>query len=274
MKFYIPNILFIVVLYSCKLHSVNNSNISVNVCSLKVTTLPFVFDKHWIQLDSLCNQEVNALFSDSTILHPPFLYTDHPNDLKGQFYKRLPDVGNHRVLLFVYFNGEWVPDGMNKSTTVELQIFDTNNRLIDKMIIADGVEGNCSWYRTFEVDEDYKINIKNKFSCIETNETKDLNQMFIINENGSIVEMFKLISGDYERCDKIPFLDLQWYSKGHIENYLKQKKWIECESVYDIDAEKYINRYIWSTYINGIKVSKPIIARDEDLEMIDCLSEK
>lgn len=260
-------------LFSCNYQSRNNSNISVNIGDLKITALPFTFDNYWLQLDSLDNQEVNDLFSDSTILHPPFLYTDHPNGLRGQFYKRLPDVGNYSVLLFAYFNGEWMPDGMNKSTTVELQTFDANKMNVDKMIIADGVEGDCSWHRIFEIDKDYIINIKNRFSCIDTGETKDLDRMFMINEAGNIVEVFNMHNGDFERCDKILFLDKSWYSKGYIEDHLKQKKWIECEYTYNADTDEYQNVYLWHTYINGVKVSKPILVEDDDLDTIDCLSE-
>jgi hypothetical protein len=260
--------------FSCNSQTRNSTNIPVNIDAVETTDLPFSFDKNSVQFDSLKNQEINVLFVDSTVLFPPFLYTDHPNNIQGRFYRRLPNVGSYRVLLFIYFNTEWLSDGMNKSTTVELQVFNINNQIVDKMIIADGVEGDCSWHRSFEIGRDYYVNIKNRFSCFETNDTIELNQVFKINENGNIVEIFQQNKGDLEFCEKIPFLDKIWYSRGYVENHLKQGKWIECEYIFDLNIEEYKNEYLWNTYSNGIKISKPIVVEDCVLDEIDCLNEE
>ncbi|HBK71879.1 MAG TPA: hypothetical protein DDZ39_09540 [Flavobacteriaceae bacterium] len=137
--------------------------------------------------------ELNQFFSDSTSFFPKedLMITEsknYPYIGKGYFYKRLPDVNNNKVLVFIYQN-------IQEEETLpyfEMQTFNKNNKAIDKLIIAGGINFDCSWDRKFSIDEDYTITITDKEACFDMEDEKEIgkrtiNTQYQIKEDGSIV---------------------------------------------------------------------------------------
>lgn len=141
----------------------------------------------------------NELFTDSTL----FLDTDHlmarkesayPYTGKGYFFKKLPDMGSHKVLLFMYQNREQE----NYLPYVELQVFDKDKNLVDKMIVAGGFTEDCTWNRSFSIDKDYRISITDTESCFNTEKEKIVDEktvthLYRLQENGHIAEIEKKV---------------------------------------------------------------------------------
>ena len=103
----------------------------------------------------------------------------HPNNTKGIFYCRLPNLNNNRVILFSYLDMGYDYKGM----TYEIQIFDTKNEIIDKLILQDEINYECGWTRTFSILKDYTLKIKDYSYCVD-----------FVEENG---ERFDEIEVDY-----------------------------------------------------------------------------
>lgn len=273
------------VFYSCTIPSkgrdIRNSQATLSTLldSVPQEKLPFLLEKDISDLYKYQTQyvDLNKLFSDSTILQEPFLYSNSPNQLQGSFYKRLEDKGRNKILLFTYFDSEYGSDGMSKTPTVELQVFDTNNELVDKMIVFAGIEGFSSWYRTFSIDTNYIITVNNKFILIDDSDEREatidkekiLQRQYWISDGGKILDYFTESDGVVEKCEKIEFLNISWYSKGSIKNHVKDSKWIELNNIYEFN--ELIKQYVWCNYKNGIIVDEPVPLSDEEIESIPCL---
>ncbi|MCL1942119.1 MAG: hypothetical protein FWF54_01015 [Candidatus Azobacteroides sp.] len=237
-------------------------------------------NKFYINIKNLRFQKLNILFSDSTLLYPA-LNSDHPNNTKGNFFKRLEDIDNYRVLLFAYFNADFHSDELNKSTTIELQIFDKMNNLSDKIIIYDGMEGVCNWYRDFSINKDHILSLRDQFYCIDDSDTSENNKIYTyknkifnkqyIIKNGKILEYFSQQEGQVKECIKIKSLEQSWYSEGNVKEHLKTGKWIEYDYIYDDKENDWVINYITRYYEKGVKNNEYKIMNDDELDKIDCL---
>ncbi|QCX38773.1 hypothetical protein FF125_10125 [Aureibaculum algae] len=157
--------------------------------SISVQELPFsfAFDKDSIldyhyTLESFerrnlidKNAKLNTYFSDSTtFLNSENLFiTDsenYPYIGEGYFYTRLPNINEIKVLVFTYQN----TDEQETLPYFELQTIDENNKVIDKLILAGGINYDCSWDRQFSIDETYTINIIDNESCFDPEDEKQI----------------------------------------------------------------------------------------------------
>lgn len=216
------SILLIVVAFiaftACKKQ--NNANtkvkdlISINdFDSIAVQELPyaFVFDKDSIldyhytleafessnKIDK--NAKLNTYFSDSTtFLNDEELMImeskNYPFIGEGYFYTRLPDINNLKVLVFTYQNIE-EPETL---PYFELQTFDENHKVIDKLILAGGINYDCSWDRQFSIDKNYNIIIIDNESCFDPEDekqvlTKTFKNTYKVENDGVIAVVEKLV---------------------------------------------------------------------------------
>lgn len=190
----IPIFIIVLIFIGCKKQNERDTKlkdlISINdFDSIAVQQLPYAFifnkdsvlDYHYTleafenhnRIDK--NAKLNTYFSDSTtFLHDENLFiTDsknYPYIGKGYFYTRLPNINDIKVLIFTYQNTE-EPETL---PYFEIQTFDENNRFIDKLIIAGGINYDCSWDRQYAIDREYKITIIDNESCFNPEDEKQV----------------------------------------------------------------------------------------------------
>jgi len=205
--------IIILSLTACKKQKTTDNNLTketvliTNWETVNIQKLPFEFNykydsilDYYYTLDYFSSKKLidtssklNYYFSDSTSFFPKedlmiIESKNYPYIGKGYFHKRLPDVNNNKVLVFIYQNTteeETLP-------YFELQTFNKNNEAIDKLIIAGGINFDCSWDRKFSIDEDYTITITDKEACFDMEDEKEIgkriiNTQYQIKEDGSIV---------------------------------------------------------------------------------------
>ncbi|RPD90751.1 hypothetical protein EGM88_15485 [Aureibaculum marinum] len=210
-KSIVLSLIVILTFKACKKQVQSDNNpkdlISINdFDSIAIQELPFSFafnkdsimDYHYTleafeknnKIDK--NEKLNTYFSDSTtfLIDENLLITDsknYPYKGKGYFYLRLPDINNIKVLIFTYQNSE-EPETL---PYFELQTFDENTNVIDKLILAGGINYDCSWDRQFKIDKDYNIYLTDKESCFNPENEKQILKRTIqtqckVDENGKI----------------------------------------------------------------------------------------
>ncbi|MET2984639.1 hypothetical protein [Aureibaculum conchae] len=177
--------------------------------SITVQNLPYafsfdkdsVFDYHYTleafetrnKIDK--DAKLNTYFSDSTTFSNDeelmiMESKNYPFIGKGFFYERLPDIDNVKVLIFTYQNTE-------EAETLpyfEIQTFDENHNVIDKLIVAGGINYDCSWDRQFAIDTTYKITIVDNESCFDPEDekqvlTKTIQTQYKIRDDGKIEKL-------------------------------------------------------------------------------------
>lgn len=129
------------------------------------------------------NSKLNSLFSNKTKFKTredlyPKEDAQYPYQGEAYFYKRLPNKDKCKVLLFVYKNKEqdyYLP-------YFELQTINANNNTVDKLIVVGGKSYECSWDRSFHIDENYIIKIIDEQSCYDIEEEKEIEREEYINE--------------------------------------------------------------------------------------------
>lgn len=136
--------------------------------------------------------KLNTYFSDSTSFFDDerLFITDsknYPYIGEGYFYARLPDINDIKVLIFTYENVE-EPETL---PYFEIQTFDSNGDVIDKLILAGGINYDCSWDRQFLIDTTYNITIIDNESCFDREDekqilTKTIENFYKINNKGTI----------------------------------------------------------------------------------------
>jgi hypothetical protein len=52
------------------------------------------------------------------------------------------------------------------------------NNLSDKIIIYDGMEGVCNWYRDFSINKDHILSLRDQFYCIDDSDTSENNKIY------------------------------------------------------------------------------------------------
>ncbi len=212
--FKISLLIFILNLTACKKQIATEKNLPeittvIDWKAIPVQKLPF---SYYYKYDSILDyyytldyfskrklidttSELNQYFSDSTSFLPEedlmiIESKNYPYVGKGYFHKRLPDVNKHKVLVFIYQNTQ-------EEETLpyfELQTFNEDNLVIDKIIIIGGINDDCSWDRQFSIDENYIISITDKEACYDIEDEKEigkriLNTQYQIKEDGSIVAL-------------------------------------------------------------------------------------
>lgn len=117
--------------------------------------------------------EIDSLFSNCTeyITEANHFDNGHPSEKQGYFGVRLPDMESARVLLFSYFD---IEASDYKTCTIEIQIFDLNNKIIDKKIIQDGLYYECGWSREFSINQDYFLKINDNSQCVEIGDVAEM----------------------------------------------------------------------------------------------------
>lgn len=147
---------------------------SIPICKLPIDT--DMIENGEIKLKKYCcspncHQEFNlneldVMFSVNTEYETKANHYDngHPSKKQGYFGLRLPDIDHNRVLLFSYYDGE---ASDYKTCTIELQIFNDKNVLVDKMIIQDGLYYECGWKRTFSISKNYSLTVNDLSYCAE-----------------------------------------------------------------------------------------------------------
>lgn len=119
-------------------------------------------------LDSmeLMKKEI-ARFENVRFQDKPAVTTYEPTFINGEFigrginssvkfYKRLPDIDQVKVFLFIYLRECHNDD----YPAVELQTFDCNNNCIDRLLVAVAVFEEGGLFRYSEVDSNYRISVK------------------------------------------------------------------------------------------------------------------
>jgi len=209
--FQISLLIFILNLIACKKQIATDKTLpdvttATNWEAVSVQKLPFEFNykydsilDYYYTLDYFSKRKLidtatklNHYFSDSTSFLPKenLFITEsknYPYVGKGYFHKRLPDVNKHKVLIFIYQNTQ-------EEETLpyfELQTFNEENLVVDKIIIAGGINYDCSWDRKFSIDESYLITITDKEACYDIEDEKEIgkrlyNTQYQIKEDGSI----------------------------------------------------------------------------------------
>ncbi len=137
----------------------------------------------------------NTLFSDATLFRvsDDLMAKDengYPYKGNAYFFKKLPDFHNHKIMLFTYENSNqeyYLP-------YMELQTFDKDKLLIDKMIVAGGFAKDCSWNRSFSIDKNFTLTVTDTESCFDTEKEDIVDEKTIvwkyqIQENGRILEI-------------------------------------------------------------------------------------
>jgi len=119
---------------------------------------------------------LNDLFSNETVFKIDthlslYGYQDvHPNKAQGTFYKRLPNVGDFKVVICSYLDRKTDYKGQ----TFELQIIDEENKVVDKLIIQDEINYECFWKRTFSINSEYEIKIFDHSGCVADLESDEV----------------------------------------------------------------------------------------------------
>lgn len=94
-----------------------------------------------------------------TVYKPAFINDEFVGkgiDSSAKLYKRLPDVGNVRVFLFVYLR-----ECHNDSyPAMELQTFDSDNSCIDRLLVSTSIFEEGGLFRYSEIDLNYRIRVK------------------------------------------------------------------------------------------------------------------
>lgn len=213
--------------------------------NVKVEPLPFVYNYPIDSVSSVdgffeyekmprLHQEVNQLFSPLTPLGHYVFQNGHPSKDKASFFKRLPDIGENKLILFVYQDSE----AQGQFPTVELQLFDKHNQITDKMIVADGVnhEG-CKWYRSFTYSKDTLLTLIDTDNCYNLDKViksppRSIIFLYKIHSKGKIVRYFKKVEGEVTESLKA-FGDKEfegkYISKGKVKGHYKQGLWQEAE---------------------------------------------
>lgn len=183
----------------------------IDWAKIPIHALPFgsdIFKKEWVNGDlvlekyccyPLCDKnyelnELDILFSKNTVSDELSEYegNGHPSSKQGYFALRLPDVNGNKVLIYNYYDGE---ASDYKLCTMEIQIFNRNLDLMDKLIIEDGIAYECSWKRTFSIDSNYQIITSDYSGCIEELDSdKMINEktykgLYKILDTGKIVQV-------------------------------------------------------------------------------------
>ena len=183
-------------------------------------------------IDKNKKHPLNDLFSDSTFLKDRFYRYGHPCKAEAVFYKRLPDLYGFRILLFTYHD-----KSEYKLPSIEVQIFDNNNKIIDKMIVAEATDYECAWRRSFEYTKDGLIKITDSDRCIDVTEDtvarKEVNVFYYkINTTGRIIRYFLQKNGehllmlhDYGDADRSEENIIA--EKGRFKNHVKTGLWEE-----------------------------------------------
>ena len=208
--------LFIYLFISCTTNNKNETLLKSKktVLNLKIDTIPitklpysfkYIYDSISTQsksIDSflkkkLINKEskLNNLFSDSTSFSSKetlniVKYINFPYSGNAYFFKKLPNLNEIKLLLFIYEN----KNHDYNLPYFELQTFNKENKNIDKLIVAGAREYECSWDRSFSIDKNYLITISNIESCYDIEEEKKIDKkeyliQYKINKKG----LFKII---------------------------------------------------------------------------------
>lgn len=109
---------------------------------------------------------VSQLFSPKTELNNRVIPYDHP--LEGTAFllkKILPQKGQFQLYLFTYWNTGYSNEFHIKLPTIELQVFDKNQNLVDKIIVVDGALSECEWKRRFTLYSDFTFETIDRDSC-------------------------------------------------------------------------------------------------------------
>ncbi len=205
-------IVFILNLTACKKQTATEETLpevttAIEWEAVSIQKLPFSFNfkydsilDYYYTLDYFSKRKLidtssklNHYFSDSTSFLPKedLFITEsknYPYLGKGYFHKRLPDINKHKVMVFIYQNTQ-------EEETLpyfELQTFNNENHVIDKIIIAGGINDDCSWDRKFSIDKNYIITITDKEACYDIEDEKEIGKrtlktQYQIKEDGSII---------------------------------------------------------------------------------------
>lgn len=270
-KFLFPNLLILIVILSCGSkaksnigHNEDSSTIqqSIDWSTILVDTLPFKYQlaiseyRSWeYNIESFFNHfgiknrndKLNVLFSDSTELYNAPFYSGHPNKVSGYFFKRFPDICGNRILLFVSLDKESDLEGGPKPINMELQTFDKDNQLIDKIIVYEIIPNECTWSRGFEYEKNF-IEITDILYCVDIN-TDNNNVLsdstvfhdYQIKDNGKIVRYYKQREGFYK--------DLDFKEEGTLKNHNKEGLW----KASFLSEKKQLERVSFTTYSSGEK---------------------
>ncbi|MCL1942118.1 MAG: hypothetical protein FWF54_01010 [Candidatus Azobacteroides sp.] len=228
----------------------NNKDIhieSINWSSVPVDGIPFSFnyENYLLIVDSILKhrredspyKQIDILFSDSTCLFHTAYFYGHPNNIQGIAFKRFPDISYNKIVLYVYDSSPIISE-YYKKFTIELQIFDNKNQLVDKLIVADAAYGeDCYWIRSFELTSDNIIKLIDKDIC-EKNEdnpsfAKSDEHLFYyeIMDDGKMLRYFTK-DGRVEEKNIFPS------SEGESVNHLQSGFWQENFPIQQFKLEK------------------------------------
>lgn len=128
------------------------------------------------------NNPLNSLFDPNT---PLLSMVEHRKPYTGNavLFKKIPLDKNLNVYLFAYWDRD-DQDSYYNLPTLELQIFDKNNKFVSKMVVVDGAQAECS------INKNTRIYKNKKFEIIETERCLDIETNELISEQRKISYYF------------------------------------------------------------------------------------
>ena len=243
---------------------------NIDWCNIPISKLPFEIDypcangyetlnEHIRNADSTIN--LNSIFGGFAKINEVTYYTGGINESVA-FYKRLPDIGGNKVVIFSYQSAF---SHYMEYPTFELQTFDKSNICIDKVIIALGLFDECVWRRSVIFNENYLIILKDSLVCYDSDSDENENDNVIvmcqsedvhsykINNNGFIVRYYNESVGRINSDKKDPWdneQSLNLMTKGNVVNHLREGLWYIVEK-YQFEQGEYIQGV--GHYKQGVK---------------------
>lgn len=160
---------------------------SSKVSSPEYTLKNFFNDNHVVYDE---NNSLNSLFQPNTPLNS---MVNHRKPYTGEakFFKEIHLDKNLKILLFAYLDPDEQDSYLNLFT-IEMQIFDKNYNVIDKMIVVDGALAECSINKRIRLYKNRNFEIIENEICLDIEENDRLLSeqtkvtYYYIDKNGKI----------------------------------------------------------------------------------------
>lgn len=213
-------------------------------------------------IDSLPTSTTVDIFGGCGVVSDRY-YTGSGLDSTIRFYKRLPNVGECKVVMFAYRN----QDDFASYPAFELQTFDAEDHFVDRLVVASSTWGERSWRRSFVCDENYMITVSDNITVLEIDDGLNENpeiiyartteQTYKVNKDGYFVRYYE----PRMTSVNIHFQD-DWSDDtypiqrehGEVINHLREGVWKVIEKRVTEDRTYFVQGV--GAYTAGIKTSR------------------
>jgi hypothetical protein len=203
---------------------------------------------------------VTSLFKGNISINER-LYTGSCIDSTVRFFKRLPDTGKYKVLIFRYLN-----QGDNDSyPAYAMQTVDSVGASVDNLSISATMPGGYSWSRSFTCDSNYIITVVDSIECLSSDDGSEENPTitysrqdvykYTINNHGRFIRYYDMKDGDvanYLLDDNSPQRQNIYKEKGKVEDHKREGIWLIVVKKEEGDIVKYVQERV--TYHNGEQI--------------------